>query len=156
MRRARRDAVLSFVTTRPAPTWYCGGATALPRRQGQQTGVTAWCDCDVPQLAGVALQSNTASSAAFVSVQQINGVIPIVYALPGVGNATYRLTTFGTAGLPGDADCDGNVGLPDLQQVLRSWGDCNDVQSCPGDLTGDGVVNVDDLLRVINQWGASA
>lgn len=60
--------------------------------------------------------------------------------------------------VPGDLDCDGVVGVPDLLAVINSWGPCLPLPTpCPADVapppTGDGTVGVPDLLLIINNWG---
>lgn len=55
----------------------------------------------------------------------------------------------GDAGVPGDVDGDGAVGLSDLLEVLAGWGPC---AGCSADLDGDGVVGLDDLLILLAAW----
>jgi hypothetical protein len=55
---------------------------------------------------------------------------------------------------PGDINEDGVVGVPDLLQVINSWGPCPSpcIPYCPADLTSDCTVGVSDLLFAINNW----
>lgn len=52
---------------------------------------------------------------------------------------------------PADFDNTGNVGVPDLLELLGNWGACED---CPADLDGDDTVGVSDLLELLGDWGA--
>jgi hypothetical protein len=49
-----------------------------------------------------------------------------------------------------DLDGSGEVGFPDLTQLLGSWGPC---PGCPEDLDGDGVVGFTDLTQLLSSWG---
>ncbi|NNE35768.1 MAG: hypothetical protein HKN13_11050, partial [Rhodothermales bacterium] len=49
-----------------------------------------------------------------------------------------------------DLTGEGDVGIPDLLQVLSAWGTC---KLCPEDLTRDGVVDFQDLLGLLSWWG---
>ncbi len=51
---------------------------------------------------------------------------------------------------PGDFDCDGSVGAPDLALLLGSWGPCPE---CEADLNGDGEVGAFDLAILLGSWG---
>ena len=54
------------------------------------------------------------------------------------------------AGVPGDADGDGQVNVADILAVIAAWGtSCN---NCTEDLDGSGFVDVADLLLVIANW----
>ena len=50
----------------------------------------------------------------------------------------------------GDLDGDGETRVPDLIQLLASWGPC---ALCAADLTGDGFVRVPDLIVLLSNWG---
>jgi hypothetical protein len=53
-----------------------------------------------------------------------------------------------------DITADGTVGVPDLLQVINSWGSCG--PPCAADVDppgGNGTVGVPDLLIIINGWG---
>ncbi len=54
------------------------------------------------------------------------------------------------AGVPGDLDGDGTVGVADLLMLLSAWGPC---PACPADCDADGTVGVLDLLIVLANWG---
>lgn len=55
---------------------------------------------------------------------------------------------------PGDVNCDGTTGVPDLLVVINGWGPCAPAPApCPGDADYNGTVGVPDLLLVINGWG---
>jgi PEP-CTERM motif len=64
------------------------------------------------------------------------------------------LVTGTTAGLTGDLDGDGFVGIADLNIVLGNW----NLNVPPGnpqaDPTGDGFVGIDDLNQVLGNWNA--
>jgi hypothetical protein len=53
----------------------------------------------------------------------------------------------------GDIDANCVVNVPDLLEVINSWGACDPDWFCPADLDGDGVVTKSDLLTVIQHWG---
>ncbi len=53
---------------------------------------------------------------------------------------------------PADLDDDGSVSVPDLLQLLASWGTCAQSSTCPADLDGDGSVGVSDLLLLLQFW----
>jgi hypothetical protein len=104
---------------------------------------------------GVVLQSIMAGADAFVSVTQLDGAQPIVYAAPGVGAGAYAYTDAGVDGRPGDVNCDQAVDAADLALVIEGWGACpQPPDACAADLDGSGVVNVDDVLMVFQHWGA--
>jgi hypothetical protein len=121
----------------------------------QSTGVTAACSEANP--ARIQLESVVAGDNAFVSAQQMSGIDPLIHLDAKRGEPLWRFIAHGDAGLAGDANCDGGVGVPDLLSVINHWGAC-DVQppDCTGDLNLNGVVNVQDLLMVINNWGATS
>jgi hypothetical protein len=50
----------------------------------------------------------------------------------------------------GDADGDGAVGVPDLVQLLATWGPCC---GCRADFDRDDLVGVEDLLVILAAWG---
>ncbi|MEE9295365.1 MAG: proprotein convertase P-domain-containing protein, partial [Phycisphaerae bacterium] len=52
---------------------------------------------------------------------------------------------------PWDLDDDGNVGVPDLLELILAWGTD---PGGPPDFNGDGDVGVPDLLELILNWGA--
>ncbi len=58
------------------------------------------------------------------------------------------------AGLPGDVNGDGSVGLGDLLAVLSNWG-CEGCL-CPADANDDCAVGLGDLLMVLSNWGLTA
>ncbi len=49
----------------------------------------------------------------------------------------------------GDTNCDEQVNVRDLLNVINGWGPC---AGCPSDLNSDQVVNIDDLMLVIEHW----
>lgn len=101
------------------------------------------------------LESTFLGSAGFVSVMQVGGTPPIVYAKPQGGTPTYSLLTHGLDRLAGDVNCDRIVNAIDLALVVRNWGDCPlPPFVCETDLTNDGTVNLNDLLQVMDNWGA--
>jgi uncharacterized membrane protein len=53
--------------------------------------------------------------------------------------------------ITGDTNCDEQVDIDDLINVILSWGSC---AGCASDLTGDGTVDVDDLIEVIVNWSS--
>ena len=54
------------------------------------------------------------------------------------------------AGIPGDANGDGQVDVADILAVIAAWGtSCN---NCTEDLDGSGLIDVADLLQVIANW----
>ena len=77
------------------------------------------------------------------------------------GREALRLTTtvIGTAGLLGDINLDGEVGVADLGILAAQWGTAGsppfnaDISPPP---TGDGIVNVGDLGIVAANWGATS
>lgn len=67
--------------------------------------------------------------------------------------ANYGVPVFCSWPVPGDTDCNGRVGLADLNIVLTNW----DKQVPPGefrfgDFSGDGLVALEDLSMVLNNW----
>ncbi len=52
--------------------------------------------------------------------------------------------------IPGDLDCDGAVGQPDLGILLADWGCPSD---CVGDIDGDDDTDQDDLAILLDNWG---
>ncbi len=54
------------------------------------------------------------------------------------------------AGIPGDLNGDGIVGIDDLLALLSQWGPCG---GCSGDIDGSGDVGVDDLLALLANYG---
>ncbi len=65
------------------------------------------------------------------------------------------LLTMTQPGSPGDADCDGVVGVSDLLVALGAWGPCPAPcpPGCAADFNGDCAVNVVDLLVILANWG---
>ncbi|MDP6693407.1 MAG: dockerin type I domain-containing protein, partial [Phycisphaerales bacterium] len=53
------------------------------------------------------------------------------------------------AGVLGDIDGDGAVGVGDLLMIISAWGPCG---TCAEDLTGDGSVDVLDILQLLSYW----
>ena len=51
-----------------------------------------------------------------------------------------------------DLNCDGVIGVTDLQILLGAWGSCA-ATGCPADLDGNGIVGVGDLLLLLTNWG---
>jgi hypothetical protein len=101
----------------------------------------------------VRLTSLGEGPAAFVSVQQIDTGVAIVYADPTKGEAQTALTAYGASGAPGDLDCDGAVGMPDLLLVLVDWGPCADPPApCAADLDGDAFVGAADVETLLRNW----
>jgi hypothetical protein len=61
------------------------------------------------------------------------------------------------AGVAGDLDGDGVVGITDLLLLLVAWGPCPaPPETCPADLDGDGLVGITDLLTLLTNWGSAA
>ena len=61
------------------------------------------------------------------------------------------------AGIPGDLNGDGYVGLDDLQPILDHWNqDVTPGDLTAGDVTNDGYVGLDDLQPVLDHWNESA
>ena len=57
-------------------------------------------------------------------------------------------------GIPGDVNGDGAVNVPDLLNLLASWGPCpSPPPACAGDFDGDGVIGVPDLSILLANWG---
>jgi WD40 repeat protein len=58
------------------------------------------------------------------------------------------------AGVPGDIDGDGIVGILDFLAMLGAWGDCPQPcpPACPGDLDGDCEVGITDFLLLLAYW----
>jgi hypothetical protein len=52
----------------------------------------------------------------------------------------------------GDTDCDSQINIDDLLNVIAHWGPC---AGCNPDLTRDGAVDIFDLIEVILNWGAA-
>ena len=52
---------------------------------------------------------------------------------------------------PADTNCNGEVNVTDLLQLLWNWGPCP--APCPPDTNTDGAVNVTDLLTLLAAWG---
>jgi hypothetical protein len=84
----------------------------------------------------------------------------------GVGDLAGTISSFpplsgnvaivpGTAGILGDLDGDGVVGITDLLLLLAAWGPCPDPcpPSCLGDLNADCAVGITDLLILLANWG---
>jgi hypothetical protein len=68
----------------------------------------------------------------------------------GVDALLISATECNDAGVPGDADGDGQVNVADILAVIAAWGtSCN---NCTEDLDGSGIVDVADLLLVIANW----
>ncbi len=57
------------------------------------------------------------------------------------------------AGIVGDLDGDGVVGILDFLALLGDWGPCGDCENCPADLDGDCVVGILDFLLLLGNWG---
>ncbi len=51
-----------------------------------------------------------------------------------------------------DLNGDGAVGVPDLMQLLSTWGQCAPSEPCAADLNGDGSVGVADLISLLADW----
>jgi hypothetical protein len=101
----------------------------------------------------VRLSSAGEGPAAFVSVQQIDTDVALVYADPLRGEAMTALIAAGASVSPGDLDCDGAVGMPDLLLVLVGWGPCAaPPPPCAADLDGDGRVGGADLEVLFRHW----
>ncbi len=58
-------------------------------------------------------------------------------------------------GLPADLDCDGEVGLADLAQLLSNYGSAENATYADGDLDGDGDVDLSDLATLLGLYGTS-
>ncbi len=54
---------------------------------------------------------------------------------------------------PADLNGDGNVGVPDVLELLALWGQCDDGEGCQADLNGDDSIGVPDLLLLLSAWG---
>ncbi len=65
------------------------------------------------------------------------------------GYTAYLLTPVGL----GDVNGDGNVGVPDLLDLLANWGPCPPDADCSSDLNGDGVADAPDLCILLSNWG---
>ncbi len=65
-----------------------------------------------------------------------------------------RLENAGTAGLVGDLDGDGFVGINDLNIVLGAWNQTVPPANPLADPSGDGFVGIDDLNQVLGNWNA--
>ena len=57
------------------------------------------------------------------------------------------------AGIVGDIDGDGVVGILDFLSLLGDWGPCGDCGNCPADLDGDCTVGILDFLLLLGNWG---
>jgi hypothetical protein len=103
------------------------------------------------------LHSLAVGSNAFVSVEQVGGSEPVLFALAEGGRGSWMLIAHGSNGLAGDANCDGRVDQDDLIAVVEHWGECPAPPvPCIGDVNLNGAVDVDDLIRVILQWGTTS
>jgi len=76
----------------------------------------------------------------------------VVTNLCGSKTTDPALLAVGTS-LGADLNCDGEVDVVDLLQLLGAWGPC---EGCEEDLDGSGVVDVLDLLQLLGSWGAQA
>lgn len=54
-----------------------------------------------------------------------------------------------------DVNCDGEVNVDDLLELLSQYGECPDPADCSGDLDGDGDVDVNDLLSLLAAYGTT-
>jgi hypothetical protein len=70
------------------------------------------------------------------------------------GPRAIRLTPI--AGLVGDLDGDGTVGVKDLLILLGTWGPCPKQGDCLADFDNTGDVGVKDLLVLLGAWGHSS
>lgn len=122
--------------------------------------VLTWLDANGDPL-GVGYDSDWVLSFVWT---EIGGTAPIV---PGA--ARYRLELQGRldcgtfintyfdavsvvpVGCFADFDGSGDVGTPDLLQLLASWGPCD---GCTEDLDCGGAVDTPDLLALLASWGA--
>ncbi len=62
-------------------------------------------------------------------------------------------STSGFEGCSGDINCDGFIGIDDLNAVLSKWSQ-NVPPGDPVDPSGDGFVGIDDLNQVLGNWNA--
>ena len=52
----------------------------------------------------------------------------------------------------GDTNCDGQINVSDLLNLLADWGPCG--EGCPADLDASGDVGFGDVLVLLGAWGA--
>jgi len=57
------------------------------------------------------------------------------------------------ADCPADLDASGDVGAPDLMQLILNWGEC---AGCKADISADGMVDGVDLVSLLLDWGPCA
>lgn len=67
-----------------------------------------------------------------------------------LGGMVFRIEPVTPTVAAADLDCDGQVNVFDLLELLAQWGACS---GCKADINGDGQVNVFDLLELLAQWG---
>jgi hypothetical protein len=119
---------------------------------------------------GVPLADGPTGHGSFI--QGANTPMLTIQSPTAVDDTTYDCLVFNSCGsaqsfpvsltttcCDGDITYDGQVGVPDLLQVINGWGAC---EMPPGEATcfadiappgTDGAVGVPDLLVVINSWG---
>jgi len=115
------------------------------------TGIDAEQSAENPER--VRIHSVLAGNDAFVSVTQVGGNAPLLYAVAVEGQPLWRFIAHGEDGIFGDANCDARVDLVDLMSVVDHWGACPKIPSpCVGDIDLSGAVDVDDLIAVIMNW----
>lgn len=99
--------------------------------------------------------SDAGEGDTFGSSVAVSGNIAIVGApFDPLGTYFGSAYAFKVAVVIGDFDCDDDVDIFDLVQVLVDWGPCpNTGASCPTDLDGNGIVNGHDLALLLAAWG---
>ena len=79
-----------------------------------------------------------------------DGVPDLVVANRNSDDVSVLLNQCDFTDCPADLDGNGSVGVPDLLDLLASWGPC---KGCPADFDDSGDVGVKDLLILIGAWG---
>jgi hypothetical protein len=131
-------------------TWQ-GEIVSLVNWFAPWTGIDAEQSAENPER--VRIHSVLAGNDAFVSVTQVGGNAPLLYAVAVEGQPLWRFIAHGEDGIFGDANCDARVDLVDLMSVVDHWGACPKIPSpCVGDIDLSGAVDVDDLIAVIMNW----
>jgi hypothetical protein len=105
----------------------------------------------------VAIVSGTANSAPRIAANSSDGGFIVAWAddrnVPNGHKDTFaQLIGVGIDWpCPGDADCDGEVGVLDFLALLAAWGPQPGLH--PADFDGDGEVGVLDFLTLLANWG---
>ncbi len=88
-----------------------------------------------------------------ISATPINGTFDAVTLPPSLGLLYTSNMVSLIAGLPGDLNGDGFVGIDDLNIVLTNWNNNADPGVWSGgDPSGDGFIGIDDLNTVLSNW----